>query len=352
MSSRNAAILLGFSLGAASKFGMALASTATGLFASKAIDRLANGVQAAPRDALIGDLAPPSIRSACFGLAQSLRKAGSFVGALSVFFLMKATGGNYRAIFLGAASLSLLSVLAFATLVPDHPNPAAAPGSPGAAAAAAAAAAPPPSLRQRAGAFAADVRSMGPGFWRVLAVVSLYGLGHVSESLMEARAMEVGFGKAEATLVVALLGFVVFLCAYPLGRFDDRFGHRATFAVGMASLIAGDLAIMASSAYPPAVFIACVLWGVHWGVLQGPLLSIVASHAPAHLRGTAFGIFYSVMAATAVAANTLLGSIWTHVSATAAFGASAAIVGTTLLALPWLLPAPEARPGEAKLAAA
>lgn len=60
-------------------------------------------LQAAPRDALIGDLSPSSSRSACFGFAQSMRKWGSFMGAGLAFALMKASGNNYRAIFLLAA---------------------------------------------------------------------------------------------------------------------------------------------------------------------------------------------------------------------------------------------------------
>lgn len=46
-------------------------------------------LQAAPRDALISDLAPLPSRSACFGFAQAMRKWGSFVGAGLSFFLMK-----------------------------------------------------------------------------------------------------------------------------------------------------------------------------------------------------------------------------------------------------------------------
>ncbi len=92
MTSRKAAITLGFAMGAAAKFGMAGSATVAQLFAGKALDRLANGVQAAPRDALIGDLSPPTARSACFGLAQSLRKWGSACGALITFFLMKVRG--------------------------------------------------------------------------------------------------------------------------------------------------------------------------------------------------------------------------------------------------------------------
>ena len=89
MTSRKAAITVGFTMGAAAKFGMSGASTVTSLFASKVVDRLANGIQAAPRDALISDLAPLEARSSCFGFAQSLRKWGSAVGAIASYFLMK-----------------------------------------------------------------------------------------------------------------------------------------------------------------------------------------------------------------------------------------------------------------------
>lgn len=38
--------------------------------------------------------------------------------------------------------------------------------------------------------------------------------------------------------------------------------------------------------------LACVaLWGVHMGVTQGLLATVVADTAPADLRGTAYGVF-------------------------------------------------------------
>lgn len=149
---------------------------------------------------------------------------------------------------------------------------------------------------------------------------------------------QVGFGKAESTLVVALLCLAVSVCAYPLGRLDDQRGHTTTFAVGMASLIAGDLVLCMSGVWPWAVFAACLFWGAHWAVVQGPMLSIVVGLAPPHLKGTAFGIFYSVMAVTAMAANTMYGHIWHHHSAIAAFGVSAAVIALAMCALPVLLP--------------
>jgi hypothetical protein len=108
----------------------------------------------------------------------------------------------------------------------------------------------------------------------------------------------------------------------------------------MAALIAGDLVLLASGVWPPAVFAACLLWGVHWAVVQGPMLGVVVGLAPPHLKGTAFGVFYSVMALTAVVANTFYGHVWHAYGAHAAFALSAAVISATLaLALPRLLPA-------------
>lgn len=331
LASRKATITLGFGMSALAKFGMTAAGCVPHLFMCKAIDRLANGVQAAPRDALIGDLAPVASRSACFGFAQSLRKWGSTVAALLAFCLMKASNNNYQLIFIMASVVSLGSCIAFALVVPDHQAPATTAAASGKPAVAKSKTLSLPQLWS-------DVKNMGSNFYRMLAVVSLYGLGHINESLLEARAIEVGFSKAASTLVVAALCFTVFLCAYPLGKLDDKYGSRTTFAVGMAALIVGDLILLASSQYPMAVFLACIFWGIHWAVVQGPLLSMVVNLSPPNLRGTAFGVFYTVMAFTAMLANTVYGHLWHSYSATTAFGASAVMVAITLVALPSLLP--------------
>jgi MFS family permease len=157
--------------------------------------------------------------------------------------------------------------------------------------------------------------------------------------MLEARAIEVGCGKAEASLVVAATAAVVFVSALPLGRLDDARGPRTTFAVGMAALVLGNLTLLMSSTHPWAVFASTLFIGLHYAVIQGPMLSIVVGLAPPHLRGTAFGVFYTVMAFTAVGANTLYGSVWTAIGAPYVFALSAAMTACSLAALPWLLPA-------------
>jgi MFS family permease len=254
------------------------------------------------------------------------------------YVLMRASQNNYQLIFYMASAVSALSCIAFVLLVPSHPvrrEGQAGQQQQGQAG----------QQQQQQGGFLngvqhvlAAAKAMPKEFYRMMAVISLYGMGHINESLLEARAIEVGFGKAESTLVVALLSFMVFLCAVPVGKLDDKYGPRVTFALGMASLVLGDLVLLQSGSQPWAVFVACICWGVHWSVLQGPLLSLVVGLSPAKLRGAAFGIFYTVMAFTALAANSMYGQLWHSFGADAAFAASAALISLTLLCLPWLIP--------------
>jgi MFS family permease len=109
----------------------------------------------------------------------------------------------------------------------------------------------------------------------------------------------------------------------------------------MLAHIAADAILMLSGHYPWAVFASLTFMGVHMGVMNGPLLGIAVSKAPAHLRGTAFGIFYTVMAVIAMSANSFFGSLWHTFGAPTAFGTSAALTVATLTALPWLLPSKE-----------
>ncbi len=126
--------------------------------------------------------------------------------------------------------------------------------------------------------------------------------------------------------------------AWPLGRLDDKYGARVTFAVGMVAHIISNLILSISGTHPWAMFASLAFMGVHMGVMNGPMLSIVVGLAPSHLRGTAFGIFYTAMAFVSLSCNTFFGSIWHSFGAPTAFSVSAGITMLSLVALPWLLP--------------
>ena len=75
---RKLLVVIGYGLAAVSKPLFPLAASADWIFTARFIDRIAKGIPGAPRDALIGGLAPSYLRGACYGLRQSLDTVGAF----------------------------------------------------------------------------------------------------------------------------------------------------------------------------------------------------------------------------------------------------------------------------------
>jgi MFS family permease len=63
---------IGYGLAAVSKPIFPLAGTASEILAARFIDRVGKGIREAPRDALIADITPPTIRGASYGFRQAL----------------------------------------------------------------------------------------------------------------------------------------------------------------------------------------------------------------------------------------------------------------------------------------
>ena len=82
---------------------------------------------------------------------------------------------------------------------------------------------------------------------------------------------------------------------------------------------------------PALVYAGGALWGLHMGLTQGLLATMVTDTAPATLRGTAFGAFNLVSGATLLVASVLAGLLWDRFGATATFAAGAILSMLSLL---------------------
>src|SRR5439155_25562208 len=79
-----------------------------------------------------------------------------------------------------------------------------------------------------------------------------------------------------------------------------------------------------------AFFAAILLWGAHMGLTQGLLSALVADAAPAHLRGTAFGVFNLVSGIALLGASVLAGWLWSAFGAAYTFYAGAVFTAGAL----------------------
>jgi MFS family permease len=155
------------------------------------------------------------------------------------------------------------------------------------------------------------------------------------------RAQQSGMAMALVPLVMVAMNVVYAAAAYPFGKLSDRVSHKALLALGLVVLIAAD-AVLASSPHWGVVLLGVALWGVHMGITQGLLATMVADVAPADLRGTAYGMFNLASGLAMLLASVVAGLLWDHYGAPATFMAGAAFSVVALLALlpEWLRSGP------------
>jgi len=304
---------VGYGLAALSKPIFPLAGSLGWVAAARFIDRVGKGIRGAPRDALIADITPAELRGASFGLRQALDTVGAFVGPLIAIALMAATGGAFRVVFWVAVIPGFLAVALLVALVKEPEAKDA------------------PQPTQRIFDRAALAR-LGPTFWLVAGVATLFALAHFSEAFLVLRVQALGLPTALAPLTLVTMNVVYALAAYPAGVLSDRLDRLTVAAIGFYVLIAADLVLAFAGGLAGAA-IGVALWGLHLGLTQGVLSAMVADAAPADRRGAAFGVFNFVGGVAALVASLAAGALWDAIGPGATFLASALVCALGLVAL-------------------
>jgi len=295
---------VGYGLAALTKPLFPLAPTVGWVLTARFVDRIGKGIRGAPRDALVGDLAPPSLRGACYGLRQSLDTVGAFAGPLLAIVFMSLTGNDFRLVFWIAVVPAFIAVALLIVGVRE-PEIARARGE------------------ARVPIRVSDIRGLGIAYWWLVAVAAVLTLARFSEAFLVLRAQSIGLPVALVPLVMVVMNVAYALSAYPAGYLSDHMDRRTLVTAGALVLVGSDL-VLARATGVGHVLLGAVLWGLHMGLTQGLLAALVTDLTPARLRGTAFGIFNLAGGAAMLVASALAGWLWSRYGAPATFYAGAA----------------------------
>lgn len=309
---RKGLALFGYALGALTKPLFAIAPTTGIVLTARLLDRVGKGVRGAPRDALVADIAPPEVRGAAFGLRQSLDTVGAFLGPLLAVGLMLLWANDFRSVFWVAVIPGLLAV---ALLVFGVREPARHVGEKRSN----------PICRE-------NLKRLSSAYWWVVGVGAVFTLARFSEAFLVLRAQQGGIAVALVPLVMVAMNVVYSVSAYPFGKLSDRMNHKTLLALGLVVLIAADL-VLAKDDHWTTVLAGVALWGIHMGITQGLLATMVADTAPTDLRGTAFGFFNLVSGIAMLIASAVAGLLWDQLGASFTFYAGAAFCAMALLGL-------------------
>jgi MFS family permease len=148
-------------------------------------------------------------------------------------------------------------------------------------------------------------------------------LARFSEAFLVLRAQQGGVPIALVPLVMVAMNLIYALSAYPFGKLSDRMSHTKLLVLGLIVLIAADL-VLATDDHWGVVLIGVALWGIHMGITQGLLATMVAHTAAADLRGTAYGFFNLMSGLAMLLASVLAGLLWDRFGPAFTFYAGAA----------------------------
>jgi len=304
--------VLGYGLGAVTKPIFAVAPGVGWILTARLTDRVGKGIRGAPRDALVADLVPGSMRGAAYGLRQSLDTVGAFTGPLIAIGLMLLWANDYQAVFWVAVIPATLAVglLVFGVHEPNRPvtEPRRNPIS------------------------RIALRQLDRAYWWVVTLGAVFTLARFSEAFLLLRAESNGLAIAWMPIVMVTMNVAYALSAYPCGKLADRLNHQHLLMIGLCLLIIADI-ILALGEHWLWTLAGSVVWGLHMGMTQGLLATMVANAAPTSLRGTAFGFFNLVSGIALLIASVLAGLLWQYGGPALTFYAGAGFCVVTLTGL-------------------
>jgi MFS family permease len=314
-------MLLGYSLMTLARPIFAISHNFTLVFSARILDRLGNGIQATPRDALVGDLAPESRKGACFGLRQALGTAGSFFGGIVGIASMLLTSNNFQMVFLIASVPAILAVALLMILVKDPQQIEASGNSENIV------------KTKRQKLKWEDISKLGSGFWILMTVVSVFMLARLSEAFLILHAnTNFDLPNEYAPVVLILYNATYSMSSYPIGKLSDRLGRPILLAIGIGILAITDLLL----SFAPNLYVALAgiaIWGIQMGISQSMFLALIADHVPENLRGTGFGMFYVISGVSLFFASVGAGKIAETWNESAAYFASFVIASLSLIIL-------------------
>ena len=270
------------------------------------------GIRTAPRDVLICESTPPNALGKSFGIHKAMDMAGSAIGILIAFFLVRSSRGgfHYKNIFLLSAIPAVLGLIMLG-FVREKKQP---------------------QCESEKINFFKNSGKLDNRLKMFLVITFLFTLGNSSNAFLLLRAQDKGFTPAGVILLYFAYNVTASILAMPLGRLSDKIGRKQLLVSGYAvfALVYFGFALAHSKGTVVLMFVA---YGVYTAMTAGVERAFIAEISPESLKGTMLGLHSSLVGIALLPASAVAGFLWDTISPSAPFffgGSLAVIAGTAL----------------------
>ena len=304
----------GYATGLLYKIALIFATSWNGILSARVIDRFGKGIRTAPRDVMISESADQNNMGKSFGIHKMLDMAGSAIGILLSFILLKKIGSNpesYKMIFAISIIPIVIALLLFFFVHEKKEKRQ-------------------PTQREY---FWKNISQLDHNLKLYLVIAFLFTLGNSSNSFLLLRAYNIGFDSSTTILLYFIYNLTASLFAIPCGKLSDKIGRKHLLVGGYLtfSLVYFGFAFCTSK---PLMILIFVIYGIYTAMTAGAERAFIAEIAPANLKGTMLGLHSTLVGIALLPASVIAGFLWDKIGVFAPFmfGGILSLIAALLLA--------------------
>ncbi len=287
------------------------------LFCAKSMERLGNGLQSTPRDAIVCDWSNKENKNICFGFRQSMASLGSLIGALLASLLFYHFRDFQKVFWCSCipATIAVLIVIFFVKNKHSISNNQVG--------------------KKHEKIKLKDIKNLSKEYWTLLSVAGIYNVAKITDSMSIIYVAYVW----KLNLYLVPLFFAIFhigasVSAYSAGLIANKLKKIETiFIVGITIFIIADILFIFCENNIFITILAMFCLGAYSGIANSIFPAQISGLVPDNLRGTGLGIYNLACAISLLCGGTLLGFIAEKSQIVTSFYVSACIASLALIFL-------------------
>ncbi len=305
---RKPLVIVGYGLSTIAKPFFALATSWGHVFAVRVIDRAGKGTRTSPRDALISDSIPRSKAGTGFGLHRSLDQVGAVLGPLLATALLPLIG--VREVFVISFIPGVIALVVLLLFVADT------------------------KARSKQRNIMKNARAvLTREFVLLLAVLEIFAVGAYNYSFILLEARSLGVQAYLIPAVYTVLNLATVILGIPAGLLADKIGKLPVLCVCFLVFLGTSIGGLLLSGFWLFGFLIAFVYGSYLSISDTVQRAMIPDFTSPELKGTAYAVYYTLIGAGSLIANSVFGVLWTNLGSAVAFKFSIATSATAAVAL-------------------
>ena len=286
---KKALAFAGYSAGIIYKVILLFAGSWFGILIARMIDRVGKGIRTSPRDVLVSESADKNKMGRAFGLHKALDMAGSAIGVIFTFFLLKDGGQNfdYHKLFIISIIPAALGLCMFLFIKEKKVE----------------------RVEKKRENFWKNYKRLDGRLKLYLLVTLVFTLGNSSNAFLLLKAKAVGFDNITVILLYFIYNAAASVLSMPFGGLSDKIGRKTVLVSGYVVFAAVYFGFGAGFSRPFMVGMF-ILYGAYTAMIAGVERAFVAEISPKELKGTMLGLQSTVAGIALLPASIITGVLW------------------------------------------